>query len=130
MSASIGKGEIISLYRSLLRAHAKCLPHEIKQLGDAYVQAEFRQLKPHPQTKSTQMNPIQLNQFHAEWMKYFNQIMASATNQKGDMTGNEKNTGTSQVRFGKDLSIELQSNLSENQRKNLDKLRLETSKKK
>ena len=30
----------ISLYRNILRAHERYLPHEMRQLGDAYVKAE------------------------------------------------------------------------------------------
>jgi len=33
----------ISLYKNILRAHARYLPHEMKQLGDAYVRAEVRE---------------------------------------------------------------------------------------
>jgi len=32
----------IQLYRRLLRAHRKHLPHEMRLLGDEYVKAEFR----------------------------------------------------------------------------------------
>lgn len=32
----------IPLYRRLLRAHRKHLPHEMRVLGDEYVKAEFR----------------------------------------------------------------------------------------
>ena len=31
-----------SLYKNILRAHERYLPHEMKQLGDAYVKAEVR----------------------------------------------------------------------------------------
>lgn len=40
MSSTGIKG--MSLYRNILRAHARYLPHEMKQLGDAYVKAEVR----------------------------------------------------------------------------------------
>ncbi len=33
----------ISLYKNILRAHARYLPHEMKQLGDSYVRAEVRE---------------------------------------------------------------------------------------
>lgn len=32
----------IPLYRRLLRAHRKHLPHEMRLLGDEYIKAEFR----------------------------------------------------------------------------------------
>ena len=32
----------IPLYRRLLRAHRKFLPHEMRMLGDEYIKAEFR----------------------------------------------------------------------------------------
>ncbi len=40
-----GREAALSLYRALLRAHAKHLPLDMRQLGDAYVKAEFRRLK-------------------------------------------------------------------------------------
>mmetsp|Transcript_6112 Transcript_6112/g.9343 ORF Transcript_6112/g.9343 Transcript_6112/m.9343 type:complete len:132 (-) Transcript_6112:47-442(-) len=52
----------ISLYKNILRAHARYLPHEMKQLGDAYVKAEFR--------LHTKAKPEQLEGFFAEWDKY------------------------------------------------------------
>eukprot|EP00577_Skeletonema_sp_RCC1716_P023175 CAMPEP_0113401550 /NCGR_PEP_ID=MMETSP0013_2-20120614/16757_1 /TAXON_ID=2843 ORGANISM="Skeletonema costatum, Strain 1716" /NCGR_SAMPLE_ID=MMETSP0013_2 /ASSEMBLY_ACC=CAM_ASM_000158 /LENGTH=131 /DNA_ID=CAMNT_0000286775 /DNA_START=103 /DNA_END=498 /DNA_ORIENTATION=+ /assembly_acc=CAM_ASM_000158 len=52
----------ISLYKNILRAHARYLPHEMKQLGDAYVKAEFR--------LHTKAQPEQLEGFFAEWDKY------------------------------------------------------------
>ena len=85
----------ISLYKNILRAHARYLPHEMKQLGDAYVKAEVRTsiifilsggraftLFNHHQltfvicTNSVQFRlhtkaqPEQLEGFFAEWDKY------------------------------------------------------------
>jgi len=84
----------ISLYKNILRAHARYLPHEMKQLGDAYVKAEVRTtiifilsnaraftlINHHQLTfvicKSVQFRlhtkaqPEQLEGFFAEWDKY------------------------------------------------------------
>jgi len=35
-----GRIKALSLYKNILRAHDKFLPHEMKQLGDAYVKSE------------------------------------------------------------------------------------------
>lgn len=37
-----GRAHALSLYKSILRAHAKYMPLEMRQLGDAYVKAEVR----------------------------------------------------------------------------------------
>ena len=36
------RSQAISLYKNILRAHKRFLPHEMRQLGDAYVKAEVR----------------------------------------------------------------------------------------
>ena len=38
-----GRIKALSLYKDILRAHDKFLPHEMKQLGDAYVKSEVSQ---------------------------------------------------------------------------------------
>ena len=40
-----GRIKALSLYKNILRAHDKFLPHEMKQLGDAYVKSEVSQKK-------------------------------------------------------------------------------------
>lgn len=61
----------LSLYKSILRAHASLLPPQMRQLGDAYVKSEFRQHK-------SVTNPEQLQEFFTAWENYLEQIKFSA----------------------------------------------------
>ena len=38
--AATGNRRALSLYKAVLRAHQRYLPHEMRQLGDAYVKSE------------------------------------------------------------------------------------------
>lgn len=53
----------IPLYRRLLRAHRKCLPKEMRLLGDEYVKAEFR-------AHRSIDNPVHIVGFLSEWQQY------------------------------------------------------------
>lgn len=53
----------ITLYRSILKAHKKFLPTEMRKLGDTYVKNEFKQ---HKDTT----NPEYLRQFFMGWSQY------------------------------------------------------------
>ncbi|ROW18071.1 hypothetical protein VPNG_00314 [Cytospora leucostoma] len=57
----------IPLYRRLLRAHRKHLPHQMRLLGDEYVKAEFRA---HRKVD----NPAHLIGFLTEWQLYAQKI--------------------------------------------------------
>ncbi|KJR84495.1 acetate non-utilizing protein 9 [Sporothrix schenckii 1099-18] len=57
----------IPLYRRLLRAHRKHLPHEMRTLGDEYIKAEFRA---HRKVD----NPQHLIGFLTEWQLYAQKI--------------------------------------------------------
>mmetsp|Transcript_6378 Transcript_6378/g.14423 ORF Transcript_6378/g.14423 Transcript_6378/m.14423 type:complete len:150 (-) Transcript_6378:2443-2892(-) len=57
-----GRNKALSLYKSVLRAHEKFLPRDMRQLGDAYVKAEFRLHR--------KAEPEQATQFFTEWEKY------------------------------------------------------------
>ncbi|KAL7482649.1 hypothetical protein ACHAW6_008315, partial [Cyclotella cf. meneghiniana] len=57
----------LNLYRSILHAHSKYLPTEMRQLGDAYVKSEFRLHK-------SVMKAEQLQNFWEEWEKYLGHI--------------------------------------------------------
>ncbi|KAL1883120.1 hypothetical protein VTK73DRAFT_9487 [Phialemonium thermophilum] len=57
----------IPLYRRLLRAHRKHLPHEMRVLGDEYVKAEFR-------AHRNVDNPAHLIGFLTEWQLYAQKI--------------------------------------------------------
>ncbi|CAK7243526.1 MAG: hypothetical protein STHCBS139747_005051 [Sporothrix thermara] len=61
----------IPLYRRLLRAHRKFLPHEMRTLGDEYIKAEFRA---HRKVD----NPAHLIGFLTEWQLYAQQIEGEA----------------------------------------------------
>lgn len=113
------------LYRSILKAHKKYLPSEMKQLGDTYVRAEF---KAHKDAK-----PEHLGAFFQEWNKYLDQITLTARARDSLSSGgtmDEKSDplgGTAGVfAFGSDLPTDVE--LSEDQLKQLEKLREETGK--
>ncbi|KAF2177922.1 ACN9-domain-containing protein [Zopfia rhizophila CBS 207.26] len=53
----------IPLYRRLLRAHRRKLPHEERLIGDMYVKSEFRAHKDID-------NPVQIIGFLTEWQLY------------------------------------------------------------
>ncbi|KAI0148119.1 P-loop containing nucleoside triphosphate hydrolase protein [Hypoxylon sp. NC0597] len=57
----------IPLYRRLLRAHRKHLPHEMRLLGDEYIKAEFR-------AHRNVDNPAHLIGFLTEWQLYAQKI--------------------------------------------------------
>lgn len=57
----------IPLYRRLLRAHRKFLPHDMRVLGDQYLRSEFRAHK-------DVENPVHIIGFLSEWQNYAQQI--------------------------------------------------------
>ena len=57
----------IPLYRRLLRAHRKHLPHDMRVLGDEYIKSEFRA---HRYVE----NPVHIVGFLTEWQTYAQQI--------------------------------------------------------
>jgi hypothetical protein len=100
------KEEVLSLLRSLLRAHKKFLPSEMRNLGDAYVRSEFRLHK-------SASNPNHISQFMTEWRNYLQHIEASAAS-------NDQN-----VKVGRNLAnIEV---LDEEKRETLSKLQNEAT---
>lgn len=108
-----------SLYRSLLRAHAKVLPPEMRQLGDAYVKSEFRLHR--GVTKSEQ-----LIQFFAEWEQYLSHIRSTAREQAVDSLESDSQKRRGEIEFGRALPSKLE--LSEEQQDQLKKLKEETTK--
>ena len=114
----------LSLYRSILRAHAKHLPTQMRNLGDAYVKSEF-------QLHKGVTKPEQLNQFFVAWEEYLDQILATARAQEtisaGALDVRETETEKSPFgAFGKDLPQDV--SLNDEQVEQLEKLREETSK--
>mmetsp|Transcript_35457 Transcript_35457/g.76923 ORF Transcript_35457/g.76923 Transcript_35457/m.76923 type:complete len:129 (+) Transcript_35457:192-578(+) len=116
----------LTLYRSILRAHASHLPPEMRSLGDAYVKSEFRLHK-------AATDQQQLEQFYAEWTRYLQHLESTArardTVSAGvlDDGGKEGRAADSAVsQFGNDMPKDLQ--LSEEQLVQLAKLREEAQK--
>lgn len=109
-----------SLYRSLLRAHAKFLPNEMRELGDAYIKAEFKLHK-------TVTKPEQLENFFSEWETYLDQILMTARAKESISTGSldEKKGTESAFSFGKELPQNL--DLSAEQAEQLAKLKDEAT---
>eukprot|EP00957_Ditylum_brightwellii_P142879 10886935-Ditylum_brightwellii.AAC.1 len=81
----------LSLYRSILRAHSKHLPPEMRNLGDAYVKSEFR-------LHRTVNSDGQLTQFMDAWKLYLDQIQVTARAKESLNSGvldNDRGGGTS-----------------------------------
>ena len=121
----------LNLYRSILKAHKKHLPTEMKQLGDAYVKSEFRLHKSVTETKI-------LDQFYESWDEYLNHILKTSRTKETKIStdvlssSSPPSSTTSEeslvnvVNFGKDLPTNL--DLSDEQIKQLQNLRQEASK--
>ncbi|KAL7513328.1 hypothetical protein ACHAXN_010724 [Cyclotella atomus] len=119
----------LTLYKSILRAHSKYLPMEMRQLGDAYVKSEFRLHK--SKTKQEQ-----LQQFFTEWDKYLIHIEQTGRKQQSAKSGLvdaptshsasvlEEN-GHSNTGFGRDVAS---GEFNEEQESQLQKLKEEAMK--
>uniref|UniRef100_A0A7S2UH10 Succinate dehydrogenase assembly factor 3 n=1 Tax=Attheya septentrionalis TaxID=420275 RepID=A0A7S2UH10_9STRA len=108
----------LSLYKSLLRAHANYLPAEMRSLGDAYVKAEFRLHKPVTEA-------AQLEGFYDGWTQYLQQILQTGRAREAQSAGALDGT---QARFGKDLALGKDVSLTEEQITQLENLRTEATK--
>lgn len=65
-SARLQPGDIIALYRAVLRCHAQRLPPPLRSMGDSYARDEFRRHhKANPPATAKQWE-----QFALEWAKY------------------------------------------------------------
>lgn len=102
----------------------------MKTLGDAYVKSEFR-------LHQNVTKQDQLNRFFKEWRGYLNHIeeTARAHDSRSVMGSETKNVsgsgGESEVplySFGKDMKIDVDKELNEEQKIQLIKLREEASK--
>lgn len=114
MSQSV-KGSAKTLYRSILRAHQRYLPLEMKGLGDSYVKAEFNMFK-----KVT--DEAQLNQFYSQWNDYLDQLLQTARRKESISTGSLESS--SDTAFGKHLPSDV--SLTDEQMEQLQKLKEET----
>jgi len=91
------KKQPLSLYRAILREH-KFLPKQMKEMGDAYVQMEFKQ--------HIDAEEKHLAMFYTAWENYLRNIRKR---KDGD-------------RYGRDLDSDTKSNLSDEQREKLKEL--------
>jgi hypothetical protein len=106
-----------ALLRTILRAHKKHLPTDLRSLGDVYVKQEFRLHK--------KAKPEQAAQFMTEWNQYLDQLTMTARAQES-IRITETNAGNQVFQFGKDLPRDVE--LSEEQMQQLEKLRQEAAK--
>lgn len=104
-----------ALYRSILRAHKRYLPQEMKGLGDSYVKSEFKMFK-----KVTDEG--QLTAFFSEWNQYMDQLMQTARRKESISAGSLESSSNSA--FGKHLSADI--SLTDEQMDQLQKLKEET----
>mmetsp|Transcript_20113 Transcript_20113/g.36503 ORF Transcript_20113/g.36503 Transcript_20113/m.36503 type:complete len:122 (+) Transcript_20113:122-487(+) len=111
----------LSLYRSILRAHAKHLPTQMKNLGDTYVKSEFRLHK-------NVTKPEQLNQFFVAWEEYLDEILTTARAKEAVSAGtlDVRESEIAPFAFGKELPPDI--SLNDEQVEQLEKLREETIK--
>jgi hypothetical protein len=100
-----------SLYRSLLRAHKNYLPQEMRQVGDAYVKAEFRLHK--------SAKPEQAQTFLTEWTAYLDQIVMTAKLNQTLSTGSDNSIPL--IHYGRDLPPDVE--LTKEQKLQLTKLK-------
>lgn len=94
----------IKLLRSILRVHRQKLNPQMREIGDKYVLNEFKLHK-----KTTALE--QLTQFYDGWEKYLRYIQNQNANS----------------RFGRDLRAEEQNILSEDQKRKLHEIKVETT---
>mmetsp|Transcript_11912 Transcript_11912/g.18048 ORF Transcript_11912/g.18048 Transcript_11912/m.18048 type:complete len:120 (-) Transcript_11912:91-450(-) len=112
---------VLNLYRSILRLHTKHLPKDMRALGDAYVQSEFRLHK-------DVTNEEHLNRFFSGWKDYIEHIeqTARARNSKAAGLADTKNDNTARLySFGASLNDEI--DLTDEQKEQLMKLKDEAS---
>jgi hypothetical protein len=119
MNGSAQRTVALSLYKSLLRAHANYLPAEMRSLGDAYVKAEFRLHKP-------VTDAAQLEGFYDGWTQYLQQILQTGRAREAQSAGALDDS--TQFRFGKDLALGKDMSLTEEQLTQLENLRNEATK--
>ncbi|GKY91782.1 acetate non-utilizing protein 9 [Mayamaea pseudoterrestris] len=103
------------LFRSILRAHKRHLPTDLRSLGDVYVKQEFRLHKT--------AKPEQALQFMNEWSHYLDQLSMTARARDSVRVGAVDNDVFD---FGKNLPRDVE--LSEEQLQQLETLREEAAK--
>jgi Complex1_LYR-like len=119
-----GRERALLLYRSILKAHKKHLPPEMKQLGDVYVRSEFKLHKPVKQSK-------QLDEFFTSWQDYLGHILQTARVQESvsagvlDPASSSNTTRAAAASFGKDMPAGLE--LTQEQQERLSNLQKEAT---
>ena len=128
MTSMTGRTQALTLYRSILRAHERYLPSELRQLGDAYVKSEFRLHK-----SAKKLEQIQF--FFQEWEEYLKQIKVTARTREAISVGTldnrvRGNDGGEDMmpRFGADLSSDVAQQMNDEQVGQMNKLREEALK--
>jgi hypothetical protein len=123
----ISTKQLPSLYRRLLRLHSKYLPQSLRELGNTYIQSEFRSIQ-----KSTSVTHIQMEAFITGWERYAQQILQQHQQQQQpddnhrvlQATPNNNKYHPHSIRFGQDLDPHIP--LTAEQQQQLEKLRQET----
>ena len=100
----------LSLYRSILRTHARSLPTEMRSLGDAYVKSEFRL---HKDVK----DEAQLEKFFGGWGDYLRHIQETSRAKEVKAAGLSE---TDQTAFGMDMDDTIE--VTDEQKLQLQKL--------
>jgi Complex1_LYR-like len=113
---------ILSLYRSILRLHNKALPSNLRNMGNTYVQSEFRTLK---DTKKMTLSHVK--NFMMEWEKYQQQIQYQYHQQQQVLEQQKQQQifDTNTIKFGQPLPSYVQ--LTSEQQKQLRKLQQEVT---
>lgn len=112
------RASVLSLYRSILKTHAKCLPPKMRQLGDTYVKSEFRLHK-------TTTKPEYLSEFFTSWRSYLEQIKFTSRAKDSAYTVGDSDVGSQTFSYGKPLPSNLK--LNEDQEEQLEKLKEEAT---
>ena len=111
------RSQVLGLYKSILQAHKRHLPYEMRHLGDTYVRQEFKLHK-------TVTDQAQLQPFFTAWEDYLSQILKTARVNESVQTGSLDSSAAS-TSFGKDLPADME--LSQEQLDQLKKLKEEAS---
>mmetsp|Transcript_18974 Transcript_18974/g.22666 ORF Transcript_18974/g.22666 Transcript_18974/m.22666 type:complete len:126 (+) Transcript_18974:119-496(+) len=117
------RASALALYRSILRAHAKSLPDEMKALGDSYVKSEF---KLHKTAKDEQRD-----RFFSEWQAYLVHVKETARAIESRSVGIADSHGDERVpppvyNYGIDMQNDIE--MTEEQKVQFEKLREEALK--
>jgi hypothetical protein len=129
----ISTKQLPSLYRRLLRLHSKYLPQSLRELGNTYIQSEFRSIQ-----KKTSVTPVQMEAFMTGWERYAQQILQQHQHHHQQRTQQQppddndhhrvlqepNDLHSHSIQFGQDLDPQLP--LTSEQQQQLEKLRQET----